>query len=876
MASSSEDISGASATQTAVTEDEQKDKKKKFRPLEKMRKFFKSSKKSSKTKDSDKAKSTGALHKEAEQSEDDDDGGFARLPMGGTRSISEDSVFKPEQKEGGLDPLRQTAISMEQVNQQFKSELFSKLKRRTLSHSDEDDGLPQSPAPHVTTADLILGGGLKSTSTGKSTSRESDKSLLSVDGSENEEEDLFASDWKSSVASVKSPDDNSTSKEPSSMDFDFAAVKRDTQTLTSDAAKHRISVKPKSRKSSMVQSRRVADRATVPHLPRVTEEPTKQSEDSIPPQDHRTSIKVTAQPIVDELPKDTKVESTTATGRERKSSVGKSEPQKSVDKDNGNKEKSQLFTRNISVKDKDSEKIAERKSDPVLNVEEVKTVKPRPKSLVDVEPVESRGEANELSKAFKRMSLRREVVSPVETFGKTAVEPVKEVKEINVSGAATSEPKTAKVPVKTEQQTTKAVETKSPTSPTSKNVPTTGKTTYVLKKEPLRASSSTSRTSDYENLQNVKFNKIETSPSSDYENFPLGGLKSEKSELSSPEPDYDNLPPTAYLVSPTAEKILPKEVDSASKPKTSSMPQKLSSPREEYKLKRQPRSRTLPEQPVSREILDSKSTGAPKEIMDSKAFNVGDTSVTPSKRTPSKTNSFKENNNSVLNRFSGSLNSSLSEKTAENKIDIESTAKKVEPQRTSLKAGSGVSTTPSWVKSQPSEEVNKHTGSEQTTPSVVKSDSQDKPKFGQLRPVSTNKPKEKETPEPSTKKPTQEMKKEPDLSQKPPLATKPAELRSSTLDRKAVFENSSSSTPSPTVPAWKANLPPKRGSVIKDKEVKIEIIEKDKIPAKVEEQKKTPSVQLRGKPPCAEESKAGRKSGNVLDMVKNFQSMQAT
>lgn len=539
------------------------------------------------------------------------------------------------------------------------------------------------------------------------------------------------------------------------------------------------------------------------------------------------------------MPKDTKVESTTATGRERKSSVGKSEPQKSVDKDNGNKEKSQLFTRNISVKDKDSEKIAERKSDPVLNVEEVKTVKPRPKSLVDVEPVESRGEANELSKAFKRMSLRREVVSPVETFGKTAVEPVKEVKEINVSGAATSEPKTAKVPVKTEQQTTKAAETKSPTSPTSKNVPTTGKTTYVLKKEPLRASSSTSRTSDYENLQNVKFNKNETSPSSDYENFPLGGLKSEKSELSSPEPDYDNLPPTAYLVSPTAEKILPKEVDSASKPKTSSMPQKLSSPREEYKLKRQPRSRTLPEQPVSREILDSKSTGAPKEIMDSKAFNVGDTSVTPSKRTPSKTNSFKENNNSVLNRFSGSLNSSLSEKTAENKIDIESTAKKAEPQRTSLKAGSGVSTTPSWVKSQPSEEVNKRTDSEQTTPGVVKSDSQDKPKFGQLRPVSTNKPKEKETPEPSTKKPTQEMKKEPDLSQKPPLATKPAELRSSTLDRKAVFENSSSSTPSPSVPAWKANLPPKRGSVIKDKEVKIEIIEKDKVPAKVEEQVRT-------------------------------------
>lgn len=30
-----------------------------------------------------------------------------------------------------------------------------------MSQSDEDDGLPQSPVPHVTTADLILGGGLK-------------------------------------------------------------------------------------------------------------------------------------------------------------------------------------------------------------------------------------------------------------------------------------------------------------------------------------------------------------------------------------------------------------------------------------------------------------------------------------------------------------------------------------------------------------------------------------------------------------------------------------------------------------------------------------------------------------------------------------------
>lgn len=40
--------------------------------------------------------------------------------MGGARSISEDSVFKPGEKEGGLDAIKQTAVSMEQVNQQFR------------------------------------------------------------------------------------------------------------------------------------------------------------------------------------------------------------------------------------------------------------------------------------------------------------------------------------------------------------------------------------------------------------------------------------------------------------------------------------------------------------------------------------------------------------------------------------------------------------------------------------------------------------------------------------------------------------------------------------------------------------------------------------
>lgn len=109
-----------------------------------------------------------------------------------------------------------------------------------------------------------------------------------------------------------------------------------------------------------------------------------------------------------------------------------------------------MFIRNIFVKDKDFEKIVERKSDFVLNVEEVKIVKLRSKSFVDVESVESRGEVNELFKVFKRMFLRREVVFFVEIFGKIVVELVKEVKEINVSGVVIFELKIVKVLVKIE------------------------------------------------------------------------------------------------------------------------------------------------------------------------------------------------------------------------------------------------------------------------------------------------------------------------------------------------------------------------------------------------------------------------------------------
>lgn len=80
------------------------------------------------------------------------------------------------------------------------------------------------------------------------------------------------------------------------------------------------------------------------------------------------------------------------------------------------------------------------------------------------------------------------------------------------------------------------------------------------------------------------------------------------------------------------------------------------------------------------------------------------------------------------------------------------------------------------------------------------------------------------------------MKKESDFLQKFLLVIKFVELRFFILDRKVVFENFFFLTLFFIVLVWKVNLLLKRGSVIKDKEVKIEIIEKDKIFVKVEEQ----------------------------------------
>ncbi|XP_067663097.1 nucleolar protein dao-5-like isoform X2 [Haliotis asinina] len=190
--------------------------------------------------------------------------------QGGNRSISEDSVFNPgDRGEPSITALKTVAVSEENLNKNaFQNELFSKLKKRHSQYSDDDDGLPQSPVPPMTTAD-ILGGPLKPVP-GKSSSRESEKSLISVDSSDNEGDDPFLTKWNSPLKPRRSSDQSPPPAKTTSMDLE--AVKR-TPMLSNEAAKFKRSVKPRKQNR---QSRKKKDAVSALGLPSLNEEsPTK-------------------------------------------------------------------------------------------------------------------------------------------------------------------------------------------------------------------------------------------------------------------------------------------------------------------------------------------------------------------------------------------------------------------------------------------------------------------------------------------------------------------------------------------------------------------------------------------------------------------------
>ncbi|KAK3719849.1 hypothetical protein RRG08_040150 [Elysia crispata] len=257
-------------------------KKKKFKPLSAVRKLFGGKKrKKEESVVAVKAQSTTALHSSRyrdEEDEDDDDGGFKshqQKPVGlvaGTRSLSEDSVFSPEPREAPIGSFPKSAVSEESLPKSaFQSELFSKLSKRRSQYSDDDrdDGLPRSPVPPVTTADVIMGTPLKPAGK-KSNNRDSDQSLISVDSSENEEDKLFETNWKSAVPSIRSKEQDRQGSSSDMDPLDFSSIQK-TELLTSGAAKDRISVKPKARRATS-KSRKKGDTNSPLSLPSLNEE----------------------------------------------------------------------------------------------------------------------------------------------------------------------------------------------------------------------------------------------------------------------------------------------------------------------------------------------------------------------------------------------------------------------------------------------------------------------------------------------------------------------------------------------------------------------------------------------------------------------------
>ncbi|CAC5383335.1 unnamed protein product [Mytilus coruscus] len=693
-----------------VGEDSRDGKKKKFRPFVAMKKFFKGgSKKGIKTESAVSIKSR-SLQAITQQDESDDDGGFRkRSRMGGSRSMSEDSVFIPEVKEPKMDAIRQTAISMESLNKDFQSELASKLKKRYSLHSSDDEALPQSPTPPITTADIVMGGGLKPL---KSPNRGSD---ISIDTSEAEEDDPFTTDWRKSVASV-SERKSSTQSLPDTveMDLDLSAIGKETSTLSNDAARHRISVKrnlPK-RRPSGTRKNKDAKRATAASpLPQVKEESPTKSDDQISP--------VTPEPLSPKSP----VTPISPKPLSSKPASPKSDliskfedkipertllpivqnvedmPPKTLEQKKADEHKTVIsiahesetgrhisFGSGTKLDDKPDDKppiksmSLDRKmnynmsdySKPTDDIRHIaKLSRQRPKSLHDSMLPSNTSEADsELSKTFNKLKKNsvKEADSAIPTDSKQDAGFVivgsfknKDRDKDIPFGARRPQPKTQSTPFN-EGLTTKPevsatttqgksssaksdLVNKPPVSPTKQNI------TYVLKKEPLKSQSSLSgdkkdsppskpnvavetkseRTDSHKDSlkQTLSDGKKEVEkeiiidsigaentkdPKSNYENVILNfepGSKNKTSDTKESEKSKDKV----VIISAddnnkddTSLKGRNSNYDNIIIKTNDAAANKLASPREEYRLKRASRSRTLPEQPVTADILSGKTT----------------------------------------------------------------------------------------------------------------------------------------------------------------------------------------------------------------------------------------------------------------------------
>ncbi|GAB6029118.1 hypothetical protein CHUAL_004897 [Chamberlinius hualienensis] len=159
-------------------------------------------------------------------------------------SLSHDSVFVPEDDHSLLSPIKGSKQKGFSFNSDINKELASRIRARRIdADSDDDDaGLPHSPSTSPTTADILHQGLTKKSKQFRS----SDGSLLSMGSSETDNEDGSTSPKLLFEGTGTDPE------------LDVGT----TVLLNSQAARHKIAIRPR-RKQSAVPSQRSSQTAVI-------------------------------------------------------------------------------------------------------------------------------------------------------------------------------------------------------------------------------------------------------------------------------------------------------------------------------------------------------------------------------------------------------------------------------------------------------------------------------------------------------------------------------------------------------------------------------------------------------------------------------------
>ncbi|KAK3576858.1 hypothetical protein CHS0354_012912 [Potamilus streckersoni] len=382
------------------------------------------------------------------------------------------------------------------------------------------------------------------------------------------------------------------------MDFDLVPVKA-TESLNTNAAKHRIAVRPKDRRGSSKRSmhRKGEKGEKQTPLPSLNEEsPTKSYTDETQTDKSESKNNQNNDKLVTLIQVDPNIPGTS--GVHSQSSAPIEIPRTSAGQDSETtRQRTPLSTSPISMSALQDVKLRSR---------------PVPIKLDNIENrKDSSSEDVELSKKFeqvKRFSLKWE------NSGHAEVENVKSpshdsmLPSVSLSSKDHLEEKKRFQIVVEEKKIVETVEKKEekkedkktlvgsvehpfPLSPTSP-------VTFVLKKEPLKPGAKVSEgRSDFQ----PKADSTDLSKSVKQVPEVSDSLKRQPAEI-------EKKPSREELGFKIGEKSLSKSDGSSSSNVPSSSPEKLASPREEYKARRQTRSKTLPEQNVPKELLDTAKT----------------------------------------------------------------------------------------------------------------------------------------------------------------------------------------------------------------------------------------------------------------------------